>query len=301
MVQAYGGTKPVPFQRAILQSPGWEPINSAYSQESMLNVLLKYANVTSVNALRALDTVSLQRANLLQIAHSIYGRFVYTPVPDGDFVPNLPTRLLAQGKFAKNVQVMVGGNANDGLLFTDPFVQNNTDFEDIFGNFLAGMQEGARRYISDVLYPPPPVNKPGLQYTTQVQRLASMNADSVFFCNGYAILKAFAGNGYSYRFNVPNGIHGQDNQYTFYDGGAKPEYGLQVPFNASVAYAMQDYFTQFAKTGNPNSGAYAGKPPFFPTWGNTSTAQYLNISFIAPGTDPVDNDRCRWWVKGLYI
>ena len=35
------------------------------------------------------------------------------PVVDGNFVPDLPGKLLLQGAFAKNLKVMVGHNANE--------------------------------------------------------------------------------------------------------------------------------------------------------------------------------------------
>lgn len=35
------------------------------------------------------------------------------PVVDGSFVPDLPGKLLLEGKFAKDVKVMVGHNANE--------------------------------------------------------------------------------------------------------------------------------------------------------------------------------------------
>lgn len=43
-------------------------------------------------------------------------------------MPNLPGLLLQNGEYDKSLNVMIGHNANEGLLFTSPFIQNNSAF-----------------------------------------------------------------------------------------------------------------------------------------------------------------------------
>lgn len=74
-ITAYGGLKgPVPFQQAILQSPGFVPIVSNLQQETVFQTFLDLAGATSVEELRQLSTAQLIQANILLIANSTYGR-----------------------------------------------------------------------------------------------------------------------------------------------------------------------------------------------------------------------------------
>ncbi len=41
-----------------------------------------------------------------------------TPVLDGDFIPDAPSKLIATGQFARNIPIIQGWNENDGSLFT---------------------------------------------------------------------------------------------------------------------------------------------------------------------------------------
>jgi len=79
-------------------------------------------NSSSLADLRALSSEAVIRANAQQVAYeSAYGQYTYGPVVDGSFVPLQPGQLLAQGRFDKDVRVMVGHNANEGALFTPPY------------------------------------------------------------------------------------------------------------------------------------------------------------------------------------
>lgn len=131
---AYGGSRPVPFQQAILQSPGWVPITSNDQQEQLLRRFLDTLQVKSIQEARTLPQKTLSDANALLVGLSLYGQFTYGqlaigneknmscilteigPVVDGSFVPDLPGKLLLERKFAKDVKVMVGHNANEVCL-----------------------------------------------------------------------------------------------------------------------------------------------------------------------------------------
>jgi carboxylesterase type B len=83
--------------------------------------------VSSIEQARQLPTEALQLANTITVGLASYGGFTYGPVVDGDFLPALPGQLLARGQFDKSIKVMVGHNANEGLIFTPPYSQNTTD------------------------------------------------------------------------------------------------------------------------------------------------------------------------------
>lgn len=117
-ITAYGGLKgKAPFQQAVPQSPGWLPVQNNVQEEDTYQKLLTLTNTTSLAGLRRVSTDVLQRANAQQVAYdSAWGTFSYGPVVDGNFAPQLPGQLLAQGRFDKDVRVMVGHNSNEGAL-----------------------------------------------------------------------------------------------------------------------------------------------------------------------------------------
>lgn len=113
-ITAYGGLNgSAPFQQAVPQSPGFEPIVSNQEQEETLNTYLALLNVTTVEQARQLPYSALQTANIIQVGGSAYGSFTYGPTVDGDFVPALPGELLLHGQYDKDLRVMVGHNADE--------------------------------------------------------------------------------------------------------------------------------------------------------------------------------------------
>ena len=112
-ITAHGGRHRAPFKQALAQSPGFFPVVSNLQQERTFNDFLAYANVTSVEDARKLPSSSLLEANLQQVGASPYGQYTYGPTVDGDFVPALPGLLLSRGEFAKDLNIMVGHNADE--------------------------------------------------------------------------------------------------------------------------------------------------------------------------------------------
>lgn len=128
-ITAYGGLKgKAPFAQAVLQSPAVGPIPSNFQQETMFNKFLALLNVSSLEEARRLPSAALIKANSDQVTQSDYTAFTFGPVVDGLFAPAPPGKLLLQGSFDKQVKVMVGHNADEGLAFTDPAITNETAF-----------------------------------------------------------------------------------------------------------------------------------------------------------------------------
>ncbi|KAG9806288.1 carboxylesterase family protein-like protein, partial [Aureobasidium melanogenum] len=126
-ITAFGGLKgPAPFAGAVPQSPGFFPVTSPSTEEGIFNDFLALLNVSTLAEARQLPSSAIIAANAKQVYSAAYGQFVYGPSVDGDFVPALPGQLLAHGQYDKNVTVMTGHNANEGLLFTSPFINNNS-------------------------------------------------------------------------------------------------------------------------------------------------------------------------------
>jgi carboxylesterase type B len=112
-ITAYGGEKPVPFSQALPQSPGFPLLYTKTQQEHIFNDYLSILGVSTIEEARKMSFDQLQAANVKQVGASVYGWFVYGPAVDGDFVPALAGQLLQQGRFAKDLKVMVGHNTDE--------------------------------------------------------------------------------------------------------------------------------------------------------------------------------------------
>ena len=173
---AFGGLHgPVPFQQAIIQSPGSLDVPSSFRQQDTFKNFLSLLKVNTIAEARKLPASSLITANILQINQSAYGTFTYGAVLDGRFVPAPVGRLLRQGWFDKNVKLMVAHNANEGSYFTDPSLNNESAFIDNFQRLLPSISPNTTEYILNVLYPP--VFDGSYNYTDQQTREALFLSD----------------------------------------------------------------------------------------------------------------------------
>ncbi|MCJ1367175.1 hypothetical protein MMC16_006307 [Acarospora aff. strigata] len=289
-ITAFGGLHgPAPFQQAIPQSPGFGPVPGNLQQEQLFLDFLRTANVSSIQEARKLSTEALIMANLIQVGRSRYGVFDYGPVVDGLFVPALPGKLLLQGSFDKSVKVMVGHNANEGLVFTPPFVTTTAAYTSFLRANLPNIAPQVLNYVQNVLYPP--IFDGSRGYKDNVGRAALTLSESIFTCNTLYLNRAYGNNTYAYQFSVPPALHGQDVPYTYYNGKTP------AVLNETVAIALQEYLTSFAETGKPSGPGF----PMFPLYGPESTLLDLNVSSISEMMDPTANERCLWWQKALYF
>lgn len=288
-ITAFGGLAgPAPFAQAIPQSPAFQNQPSSLQQEETFQTFLSLLNVKTIEEARQLPSEALIKANILQVGASTYGQFSYGPVVDGLFAPALPGRLLLQGSFDKNVKVMVGHNADEGLDFIDPSIMNSTAFTQYLAISFPDASAAILNYIETVLYPP--VFNGSYGYTSELQRAIVALSESTFTCTTNYLDRAFGNNTYAYQFSVGPALHGQDIPYTFFNG---PDPAV---LNPQIALALQDYITSFAQTGVPSGAGL----PIFPMFGGASLDIDLNTTSISVITDPTSNARCRWWQKALY-
>ncbi|KAJ5929927.1 hypothetical protein N7466_005420 [Penicillium verhagenii] len=299
LITAHGGQKPSLFQRAIVQSPGWTPMPDQQQPEEILQNFLALLNVNTVDEARGLSSEKLIAANEYQIAtQSKWGDFTYTPVVDGTLVPALPGQLLMEGKFDQSLNVMTGHNEDEGILFTPPESANSSALPRLLKVYYPLIKQDVIDYVTEVLYPA--VYNGSYSYTNAIERYAFIISTSIFECNTEYLNWAYENQTFAYQFSVPPSLHGQDTLYTFYnpdklgvDGGLSE---LQVQ-NASVAFAMQDYFTSFAQFGVPQS-AVGG--PIFPRYGEENMLLNIGSQTIEAIHDFSDNFRCRYWQTAPY-
>ena len=143
---AYGGTKPVPFQQGSAESQALEGgITGDFTQKAM-KATANTANCTGIDLqsaalIECLRALSMEELNYAQIRthHDGPGANIgdeWLPVVDGDFLPDVPSKLIAEGKFA-NVTTMIGWCEDDG----NYFVGKPTTANEVF-KFLRGYLPG---------------------------------------------------------------------------------------------------------------------------------------------------------------
>ena len=296
-ITAYGGSKgAAPFVGAIPQSP-YQPPNYP-SVNSSLTSILQYANLTSLQELQAQSTEQLQELNALIIGNAKpFGNFVFGITVDGTYVPDLPNKLLLEGRFFKDAAIMTGHNQDEGSRFVPSAqITNETAYEDFLVATFPSLQQQPKQLamITKVLYPP---DFSGVQgYTNQTERNNLTIADAFFVCNTRALnAAAFVPQGYAYEYTVPPAVHGADLPYTFYEAGD------MEGVNLTVAVTLQKYITDFAQTRDPNG---AGLPEFPPTQ-KGAFVQNIGLQGIGPmadegGIKQIDK-RCLFWQSAPYL
>lgn len=181
-ITAFGGNKgPAPFQQAVLQSPGFQNLPSYYQQEQTFNTFLNLTNVSTIEEARKLPYSTLQMANVIQVGNSSYGQFTYGPAVDGLIAPAIPGKLLLQGSFDKNLKIMVGHNADEGFLFSSPYVTNDTTFNQYVQAAFPTIQPAVASYLENTLYPPNKTGTLGLTgYSDETGRVDLVISESSF-------------------------------------------------------------------------------------------------------------------------
>lgn len=187
-ITSYGGRKPrAPFRQAILQSSGVLPVVTRTGQEATFQNTLKHASlvagrqIISLQQLRKLTFEQLHAVNYLTVARSPYGMFTFGPSIDKQIVPMLPGQLLRSGSLDKSLRVMTSHTQNEGSLFANPFITNETAFTEHVRHTFPGASQASIDYVTRDLYPPVFDGSNG--YTTQFERTSLLGSEVFFSCN----------------------------------------------------------------------------------------------------------------------
>jgi carboxylesterase type B len=177
--------------------------------------------------------------------------------------------------------------------FTPPNIHSASDAQAQLRVAFPYIPQKSLDYIFNVLYPP--IFNGSYPYTDEFTRASFLISEAIFTCNTYYLSTDFLNETYSYLFAVPPAFHGFDVPFTYYTGGAISSIPTQVT-NATVAIALQDFITSFAKEGVPMAEGVRE----FRMYGNESRVLDLNVTGIGEIRDSNANERCRWWQKALY-
>jgi carboxylesterase type B len=158
-IMAYGGEKPVPFQKAIGQSQVLEPgIVGEFTNTAMAKVVnASDCNTTSVNSQATIDCLrTLSAEKLVQLQTDTAGDSAnigdeWLPVVDGDFLPAAPSQLLREGRFAA-IPTIMGYTEDDTSPFVEIDIDTDKDTTTFFREYAPAMSEANLKHLLS-LYP----------------------------------------------------------------------------------------------------------------------------------------------------
>lgn len=291
-ITAYGGSKAELnslFQQAIVQSPAFIPTGLKSTTNTAFANFLFFANVSNLAQARQLDTLTLQKANKLTQSLAFYGTFSFGPAPDGTFVPDLPGKLLLQGKHNKNLKIIAAHNTNEAGRYTPSTATTSDDFTTLIKLYFPAISTTNLNYLTNTLFPA--IYDGSQPYTTPFERLKLAIADFTFTCSTRWLAAAYDYKTHNYIFSVSPGNHTQDVPYTFYNGP------IAIVKNDTLAVVMQRYLTGFVNNGSPNRRG-------LDHWVETGIkGRVLNFNQTSVDTRldaQTVNERCAWWQKALY-
>lgn len=237
------------FQKAIMQSVGVMRPTMPLKEAEQYGLRFG-SDVGSLRKLPATDFVELLKKQSSSRALAT-GRPV-SIISDGYVVKTPDYQAYASGKFAK-VPILVGNNENEGGGATRNWpIKTVADFKDFVQKSFKGKEQAAW----DAYAVPSDDKVP--------QALADIFADTEYLFGTRELLAQYQKHGlksYRYVFTrhrndaAATAIHGDELQFVF-DNLQSPHRGKNRPFNAvdaAVAQSMANAWTQFAKTGDPNS------------------------------------------------
>ena len=102
--------------QAVLQSPGFIPVRgNILGRETIFKSFMAAANCSDLECLRHIPTDIIIKANAVISSSdtNINTTIGPGPVVDGDYVPDLPSKLLLEGQFHKNAIVVTANNAHE--------------------------------------------------------------------------------------------------------------------------------------------------------------------------------------------
>lgn len=288
-ITAQGGDLKVPFERAIIQSPGWSTtINIAGNWNKTLSIASSIAGrpITNGEELQALESKQLMQINGQVIFASLPGDFTFGPTIDGSYVPDQPGVLLSEGKFDRCPSLLIGHNSHEAYSFVSPEVKTEAAVRIAVELSFVDVKSSTIDYILTEVYPPAGSTTP---YHDEHDRLALLFSELVFVCNARYLGTAFNNATWNYRFQVPPAYHGDDLPYTFRTANS-------TVVDQTLARTMQRYFTAFAMHGRPFDED--ARP--WPQYGNTAMVQTFGAEGVGTEHDEAANHRCAYWQTGKY-
>lgn len=147
------------------------------------------------------------------------------------------------------------------------------------------------------LYPTPSSSTP---YTTNLDQLGKLFADTAFNCNRYALSTAFPDTTYNVIFSIQPGYHGTSPTLIFTDS---PWPGSEQDISAKIQYEMRRFVMNFIVSGNPNeaNGKGVSNGVVWPVFGSKGVGLDVSGHDMKVVSATMDKEVCEWWTKSLVL
>jgi para-nitrobenzyl esterase len=283
------------FHRAISESGGCTTRQRTRVEAEAAAV--SFAGDVSCTGAGALACLRGKAAADLMASPDVAAGKGFGPDVDGMFMPDQPRTLYDTGRISK-VPYLLGSNTDEGTLFlpaTKPM--NDQDYMDA----LTAMFGASATAVANMYKPADFAN--GMP-NPQTAALARVIGDSRLVCTTFDTAQRMAHAGaavYMYNFDVPvpvaisptlGATHGSELTSVF---GTSPTFGAD-PAGKAVSDLMQRYWTNFARTGDPNAAPDLKWPGF-------TESVNMRINFALQPTI-VNNFRameCAFWQAGYAM
>ncbi|CZT01721.1 hypothetical protein WAI453_006765 [Rhynchosporium graminicola] len=291
------------FNKAIVQSAGFFPQPDPDYDDLIYQQFLNLTGAENLEELAIMDTSILQDANAKMTFDSPYGIFNFGPTIDDDFVPDLPGKLLAQNKNHDGISLLLGHMAYDGLLFTPPWIRNNSQLRDHAAKLYPGINGSVQNKITE-LYK---INPLILVAQKRIAIVSDFLDDIAIQCNSYYLTEAAltATNPapvFRYSFNSLPAIHGYDTGYTYY-----PSPSPLGKANETLAKFFQQSIVDFVRAGHPQLDIPGGEDE----WELYDSGSRKVMDLGKPGQekadfshglgdDLMDREKCAYWQSAPY-
>ncbi|KAJ7177916.1 Alpha/Beta hydrolase protein [Mycena filopes] len=313
---AYGGETNPPFRAAVIESSGLDPFYTAdHAQQCFGNVTKQVGCDGSSDVVACLRKASI--GAIVSAVNNKPSTCKYEPVIDGGYIPDITSKMFAQGRFTK-VPILAGHNAQDGSIFigAPPTIVTDTD---IINTILKRYPLVSLATMNAMLvtYPPASATTP---WTTQWERAMYAYMESELGCWDYFIGNVSGKPAFNYRWDAPDpnliaargafvGAAHTAELFYLYDGTnsgpsasvAQPVFTPFTPAEDALARQAVAWWSSFARTLDPNTFAIPGSPKWEPaSQGGFMVADLPVNGTVAPNsamavrTDDYPK-RCAWW------
>ena len=309
---AQGGTLPPLFNRALLQSPAFQPM---WDRKGGLETVYKDfeglvgCTGKGLACLRSLDSDTLIKANTAINNGAPAGSALFGPAADGKFIRQLPVLEFASGNYHKGLDsLLVSHTSDEATVFVDGHIATDEQFT-AFVNASFPPYTHDLGLTDAIINFYPGVQTPNSLYQDEAARTRDFVRDSGFACNARYLATAYADRAYAMQYAVTPGWHATDLLPTFWspDLATNPigaAVAVALPLFASFAQAYQSYLTSFVRSGDPNRYRRIFGIPFTVPWpkasgldqaqiGNVLQAGDLGFSIVSDDQNPKRN--CDFW------
>ncbi|KAJ6135915.1 alpha/beta-hydrolase [Penicillium capsulatum] len=194
---AFDGEQDAPFQQAVMMS-GALGLNFNTDSDLVAKntaTLAKQVGCTdqdndqsapTLHCLRHIPFEILSNASvsMSRAARPPFGEAFFYPTLDNDFIRDRPTELMRQGKYTRNIPVILSWVVNDGAWYASPTTSTDEEVLASFGRWLFNLSPATNQRLL-ALYPVSDFEhmvRPEDATTAQYYRAAQMNRDIWFTC-----------------------------------------------------------------------------------------------------------------------